>query len=151
MASVNKAIILGNCVADAEKRHFADGTPVANLRIATNMVWNDPKTGEKKEEVEYHNVVFKGKLADVAGDYLKKGSAAYVEGRLKTRKYTDKGGVDRYATEIIGERLQLLGGGRKTEDDRATSTATARREKAVSESKAATARDTSFDGDDVPF
>jgi single-strand DNA-binding protein len=144
MASVNKAIIIGNVVADAEKRHFADGTPVANVRVATNMQWTDAKTGEKKEEVEYHNVVFRAKLADVAGDYLKKGMPVYVEGRLRTRKYKDKNEVERYATEIIGERMQMLGSVKKSDDDRVRDTAVSRKETSKRDEAGA-------DEEEIPF
>lgn len=110
MASVNKAIILGNVGKDPETRYAADGSAVTNLSIATSEQWKDKATGEKQEKVEWHRVVFFGKVAEVAGQYLKKGSSCYVEGKIVTRKWTDKEGQDRYSTEIVGDRLQLLGG-----------------------------------------
>lgn len=109
MASVNKAIILGNVGKDPETRYVADGSAVTNLSIATSEQWKD-KSGEKQEKVEWHRVVFFGKVAEIAGQYLKKGSSCYVEGKIVTRKWTDKEGQDRYSTEIVGDRLQLLGG-----------------------------------------
>lgn len=111
MASVNKAIILGNCARDAEIRHSADGSAIANLSIATNETWKD-KSGEKQERTEWHKVSLFGKLAEIAGEYVKKGSAIYIEGRIQTRKWQDKEGNDRYTTEIVGDRMQLLGGKR---------------------------------------
>jgi single-strand DNA-binding protein len=110
MASVNKAIVLGHLGRDPEVRFRDSGDAVANLSIATTETWKD-KSGEKQEKTEWHRVVLFGKVAEVAGKYLKKGSQAYIEGRIQTRKYTDKDGVEKYSTEIVGDRLQLLGGG----------------------------------------
>lgn len=110
MASVNKVILIGNCGRDPDMRFMPDGTAVANVSIATTFRWKDKSTGENKEETEWTNVVFRARLAEIAGEYLKKGSPAYIEGRLRTRKWTDKTtGADRYTTEIIAESLQLLG------------------------------------------
>lgn len=109
MASVNKVILIGNAGRDPEVRYLADGKQVANLSIATTHAWNDKASGEKKEETEWHRVVFFERLAEIAGEYVKKGSPVYVEGRLQTRKWTDKDGQDRYTTQIVGDRLQLLG------------------------------------------
>lgn len=120
MASVNKVIIIGNLGADPEVRYLPSGEAVANVRIATTEKWKDKASGEQKEAVEWHRVNFFGRLAEIAGQYLKKGSLAYVEGRLKTRKWKDKDtGADRYATEIAGDRLQMLGGREAREDDAA--------------------------------
>jgi len=110
MASVNKVILIGNLGRDPETRYFPDGTAVTNVSIATSFTWNDKASGEKKEETEWHKVSFRGKLAEIAGEYLKKGSSCYVDGRLKTRKWQDKDGHDRYTTEIVAERMQMLGG-----------------------------------------
>lgn len=112
MASVNKVIIIGNLGRDPETRYMPDGAAITNVSIATSFSWTDKASGEKKEETEWHRVVFRGKLADVAGEYLKKGSSCYVEGRLRTRKWQDKDGQDRYTTEIVAERMQMLGGRR---------------------------------------
>src|SRR5512143_29335 len=109
MASVNKVILLGNLGRDPETRYTTGGDAVTNLRIATSEQWKD-KNGEKQERTEWHTVVLFGRQAEVAGEYLKKGRPVYIEGRLQTRKYTDKEGVEKYSTEIVGDRMQLLGG-----------------------------------------
>src|SRR6185369_7251395 len=111
MASVNKVIILGNLGRDPETRYTTGGDAVTNLNIATSEQWKD-KSGEKQERTEWHRVVLFGRQAEIAGEYLKKGRSVYIEGRLQTRKYTDKEGVEKYATEIVGDRMQLLGGPR---------------------------------------
>lgn len=109
MASVNKVIVVGNLGRDPETRYMPDGTALTNVSVATTFAWNDKASGEKKEETEWHRVNFRGRLAEVAGEYLKKGSQVYVEGRLRTRKWQDKEGQDRYTTEIVAERMQMLG------------------------------------------
>ena len=109
MASVNKVILVGNLGRDPETRYMPDGAAITNVSVATSFQWNDKASGEKKEETEWHRVVFRGKLAEIAGEYLKKGSQVYVEGRLRTRKWQDKEGQDRYTTEIVGDRMQMLG------------------------------------------
>ena len=109
MASVNKVILLGNLGRDPETRYTTGGDAVTNLRIATTETWKD-KSGEKQEKTEWHSVVLFGRQAEIAGEYLKKGRSVYIEGRLQTRKYTDKEGVEKYSTEIVGDRMQLLGG-----------------------------------------
>lgn len=111
MASVNKVILLGNLGRDPETRYTTGGDAVTNLRIATTEQWKD-KGGEKQERTEWHSVVLFGRQAEIAGEYLKKGRSVYIEGRLQTRKYTDKEGVEKYSTEIVGDRMQLLGSGR---------------------------------------
>ena len=110
MASVNKVIIVGNLGRDPEMRTFPSGDRVANVTIATTDKWKDKNSGEMKEATEWHRVVFNGRLAEIAGEYLKKGRPVYVEGRLKTRKWQDKEGKDVYTTEVIAENMQLLGG-----------------------------------------
>ncbi len=110
MASVNKVIIVGNLGRDPETRYLPSGEAVTNISVATTDTWKDKTSGEKKEATEWHRVAFFGKLAEISGEYLKKGSQVYVEGRLRTRKYQDKEtGKDRYSTEIIGDRMQMLG------------------------------------------
>ena len=109
MASVNKVILIGNLGRDPETRYTTGGDAVTNLRIATTETWKD-KAGEKQEKTEWHTVVLFGRQAEIAGEYLKKGRPVYIEGRLQTRKYTDKEGVEKYSTEIVGDRMQLLGG-----------------------------------------
>jgi len=108
MASVNKVILIGNLGRDPETRYMPDGGAVTNVSIATTESWKD-KNGEKQEKTEWHRIAFFGKLAEIAGEYLKKGSQVYVEGRLQTRKWQDKDGQDKYTTEIIADRMQMLG------------------------------------------
>lgn len=110
MASVNKVILVASCGKDPELRYSANGAAICNVSLATNRSWKDKTSGDKVEEVEWHRVVFYDRLAEIAGEYLKKGKPCYVEGRLKTRKWTDKDGAEKYTTEIIAEQLQLLGG-----------------------------------------
>lgn len=109
MASVNKVILVGNLGADPEMRYLPSGEAVANLRLATTDTWKD-KEGNKQEATEWHRVSFFGRQAEVCGQYLKKGSQIYVEGSIRTRKWQDKEGQDRYSTEIRGDRMQMLGG-----------------------------------------
>lgn len=109
MASVNKVILVGNLGRDPETRYMPDGGAVTNVSIATTESWKDKSSGEKQEKTEWHRVAFFGKLAEIAGEYLKKGSQVYVEGRIQTRKWQDKEGQDRYTTEIIADRMQMLG------------------------------------------
>jgi len=109
MASVNKVILVGNLGADPETRYMPSGDAIANIRLATTFRWKDKQTGENKEETEWHRIVFRGRLAEIAGEYLKKGSPVYVEGRIRTRKWQDKEGQDRYTTEIMADNMQLLG------------------------------------------
>ena len=111
MASVNKVILLGNLGRDPETRYTTGGDAVTNLNIATSEQWKD-KNGEKQERTEWHRVVLFGRQAEIAGEYLKKGRSVYIEGRLQTKKYTDKDGVEKYSTEIVGDRMQLIGGAR---------------------------------------
>lgn len=110
MASVNKVILVGNLGADPETRYAPSGDAICNIRIATTDTWRDKATGEKKEATEWHRVVFFGKVAEIAGQYLKKGSSVYIEGRLQTRKWQDKEGRDQYTTEIRADQMQMLGG-----------------------------------------
>ena len=109
MASLNKVMIIGNIGKDPEVRYTPDGAAIANLSLATTSSWKDKNTGEKKEETEWHRVVFYNRLAEIVGEYAKKGRPLYVEGRLKTRKWTDKEGVERYTTDIVADQMQLLG------------------------------------------
>ena len=109
MASVNKVIIVGNLGKDPELRTFPSGDQVANVTIATTDKWKDKQSGEMKEATEWHRVVFNGRLAEIVGQYLRKGSQVYVEGSLRTRKWTDKDGVEKYSTEIRADQMQMLG------------------------------------------
>ena len=110
MASVNKVIIIGNLGRDPEVRYAASGAAICNVAIATSRSWKDKTSGERQEETEWHRVVFYDRLAEIAGEYLKKGKSVYVEGRLKTRKWTDKDGAEKYTTEIIAQEMTMLGG-----------------------------------------
>jgi len=110
MASVNKVIIVGNLGRDPEIRYMPSGDAIANIAVATSYKSKDRNSGEQKELTEWHRISFFGRLAEIVGQYLKKGSSVYVEGRLQTRKYTDKDGIERYATDIIAENMQMLGG-----------------------------------------
>jgi single-strand DNA-binding protein len=110
MASVNKVIVVGNLGKDPEVRYMPSGSAICNITVATSRQWKDKTSGERQEETEWHRVTFFDRMAEIAGEYLKKGRPVYVEGRLKTRKYTDKDGVEKYATEIIATDMQLLGG-----------------------------------------
>ncbi len=110
MASVNKVILVGNLGRDPEVRSNPEGFNVANVSIATTFSWRDKNTGERRDETEWHRVVFYNRQAEVVGQYLRKGSQIYVEGRLRTRKYTGQDGIERYTTEIVADTMQMLGG-----------------------------------------
>ncbi|HET7261691.1 MAG TPA: single-stranded DNA-binding protein [Casimicrobiaceae bacterium] len=157
MASVNKVILLGNLGRDPETRYTTDGSAVANLNIATSETWKD-KNGEKQERTEWHRVVLFGRTAEIAGEYLKKGRSVYIEGRLQTRKYTDKDGVEKYSTEIVGDRMQLIGGSREGaggdaefSPSQAGGGAGARREPAAAAKGGAPKKNTEDFDDDIPF
>ncbi len=107
---INKCILVGNLGADPEVRYSPSGAAVTNIRVATSEVWRDKQSGEQQERTEWHRIVFFGKLAEIAGEYLKKGQQVYVEGRLQTRKWQDRDGNDRFTTEIVANEMQMLGG-----------------------------------------
>ena len=107
---VNKVTLIGNLGADPEVRYTASGSAVANVRLATAETWRDKETGDQQERTEWHRVVFFSRLAEIVGEYLKKGAQIYVEGRLQTRKWQDRDGNDRYTTEIVANEMQMLGG-----------------------------------------
>lgn len=109
MASINKVILVGNLGRDPEVRYTPDNNAITNISVATTDRYKDKHTGEQKEITEWHRVVFFNRLAEIAGEYLKKGSQVYIEGRLRTRKWTDQSGVDKYTTEIIADQMQMLG------------------------------------------
>ena len=150
MASINKVILIGNLGADPETRYLPSGDAVTNIRIATTDVWKD-KSGEKQEHTEWHRIAFFGKLAEIAGEYLKKGSPVYVEGRIRTRKWQDKEGQDRYSTEIVADRMQLLGnrGGGSEPATREPAAASAAAAKPAQAKKSGGAFDEM--DDDIPF
>ena len=109
MASVNKVILIGNLGRDPEVRYTPNGNAVCNVSVATTRTWKNKESGDKNEETEWHRVVFYDRLAEIAGEYLKKGRSIYVEGRLKTRKWTDKDGAEKYTTEVIAQEMNMLG------------------------------------------
>ena len=155
MASVNKVILVGNLGRDPETRYMPDGGAITNISIATTDKWKD-KAGEMQEKTEWHRVAFFGKLAEIAGEYLKKGSQVYIEGRLQTRKWQDKEGQDKYTTEVVANVMQMLGsrqgmggGGDRTEGGGTTRDRTP----AAAEAKPAKAGGGKFDDfeDDIPF
>ena len=152
MASVNKVILIGNLGRDPETRYMPEGAAITNISIATTETWKD-KQGEKQEKTEWHRVAFFGKLAEIAGEYLKKGSQVYVEGRLQTRKWQDKDGADKYTTEIVADRMQMLGsrsgmgGGDREAPERESAAGKATPKPAA---KAAGGKFDDFE-DDIPF
>ena len=121
MSSLNKAILIGNLGKDPEIRHGKDGGQIASFSIATSETWKDKTTGEKKEKTEWHNISVFGRLAEIVGQYLKKGSTVYVEGRITTEKWTDKEGNDRYTTKIIANEMKMLGGKKDGENGKVQS------------------------------
>lgn len=152
---INKVILVATLVADPETRYSAGGMAVCNVRMATNESWTDKNTGQKQERSEYHRVTFFGKLAEIAGEYLKKGRQVYVEGSLRTDKYTDKEGVERYSTSIIASEMQMLGGkpegGERDQAPRETGggqRAGSARPQRASQAKPA---EQDFEDDDIPF
>lgn len=106
---INKVILVGNLGADPETRYSANGAAITNIRIATTEAWRDKQSGEMQERTEWHRVVFFSRLAEIAGEYLRKGSQVYIEGRLQTRKWQDQSGQDRYTTEVVANEMQMLG------------------------------------------
>lgn len=146
MAGINKVIIVGNLGNDPEIRTMPNGEPVANITVATSESWTDKNTGERKEQVEWHRIVLYRRLAEIAGQYLHKGSQVYIEGRLKTRKWQDNNGQDRYSTEIQCDNLQMLGG--RNQD--AAQNQPPKQQKAQSKSQQSEPSVDAFD-DNIPF
>jgi len=153
MASVNKVIIVGNLGADPETRYMPSGDAVTNIRVATSDKWKDKASGEMKEATEWHRIAFYGRLAEVAGEYLKKGSQVYIEGSLRTRKWQDKDGNDRYSTEIRADTMQMLGRREGGGEPRAESAGAPRGENAGAARAPAKKPAGKFDDmeDDIPF
>ena len=147
MASVNKVTLIGNLGRDPEIRYMPSGSAICNVTIATSRKWKDKSSGDMQEETEWHKVSLFDRLAEVAGEYCKKGKPVYIEGRLKTRKYTDKDGVEKYSTEIVATEMQLLGD--RESGERAPRPAPAR----PAAAPRAPAPSTGFDGadDDIPW
>lgn len=148
MASVNKVIVIGNAGKDPEVRYTPSGAAICNLTLATSRKWKNKESRDMQEETEWHRVVLYDRIAEIAGEYVKKGKPVYVEGRLKTRKWQDKEGKDNYTTEIVAESLQLLGG-----RDEAPSSAPKTAERPASAPKAPAKTGGGFDDmdDDIPF
>jgi len=160
---VNKVILVGNLGADPETRYTANGGAITSIRIATSEQWTDKQSGQKQERTEWHRIKFFGRLAEIAGEYLKKGRQVYIEGSLRTDKYTDKEGVERYSTDIIANEMQMLGGtgggGERGSDMGGRSDMPSRAERAprgapaggaAASAPAAASKDT-FEDDDIPF
>ena len=146
--SLNKAILIGRLGHDPEVRHMPNGEAVCNFSIATSETWNDRQTGQRQERTEWHNITLYRRLAEVAGQYLKKGSQVYIEGRIQSRKYTDKNGIERTAYEIIGSEMKMLGGGNDSgqQNTQHTPPAPPRRQ-----DSAAPAQPVDDIDDDIPF
>lgn len=154
MASVNKVILVGNLGRDPETRYNPEGGAITNISVATTDTWKDKASGEKQERTEWHRVVFFSRLAEIAGEYLKKGSQVYIEGSLRTRKWTDKEGQERYTTEIVADRMQMLGSRQGAGEAGGRDKSGAAKEPAVEgEGKAAKKPAGKFDDmdDDIPF
>jgi len=143
MASVNKVILIGNLGRDPEVRHSADGAAICTISVATTSQWKDRNSGERREDTEWHRVVIYNRLAKIAGEYLKKGRSVYIEGRLKTRKWTDKENVERYATEIVANQMQMLGGSDSSAPKAGDNSPTSR--------KSSTPQPRATNDDDLPF
>ena len=155
MASINKVMLIGNLGKDPDIRYMPNGEAVTNITLATSETWKD-KTGAKQEKTEWHRVTFYRKLAEIVGEYLKKGSSVYVEGRLETRKWTDKAGADRYTTEIIANEMRMLGskpGGSSFEGENKNNKTSPPKDSAASNNNAANNPNSGFGDmdDDIPF
>ena len=146
--SLNKVILIGNLGRDPEVRYMPNGEAVCNFSIATSETWNDRQTGQRQERTEWHNITLYRRLAEVAGQYLKKGSQVYIEGRIQSRKYTGKDGIERTAYEIIGSEMKMLGGGNDSGQQNAQHTPPAPPSR---QAPAAPAQPVDDIDDDVPF
>lgn len=151
MASVNKVIVVGNLGRDPEVRTFPSGDRVANVTVATTDKWKDKQSGEMREATEWHRIVFNGRLAEIVEQYLRKGSQVYVEGSLRTRKWTDQSGVEKFTTEIRADQMQMLGG--KSEGSAPASAPAQQRRPAAAPAPATAGAGSGFDdmSDDIPF
>jgi single-strand DNA-binding protein len=150
---INKVILVGNLGADPEVRYMPNGSAVATVRLATSESWKDKQTGQAQERTEWHRVVFYNRLGEIAGEYLKKGSKIYVEGRLQTRKWQDQSGVDKYMTEIIASEMQMLdsrGAGSNSEYSSSSDQSMGYAPPAAASANAMDSMDNNFD-DDIPF
>ena len=149
MASVNKVILIGNLGADPESRFAPSGDAICNIRLATTETWRDKNTGERREATEWHRVAFFGKLAEIAGQYLRKGSQVYIEGSLRTRKWQDEDGKDQYTTEIRANEMKMLGS--RQDGDSAPRQQSAPQQSAPQQSGGAQGGFGDFGDDDIPF
>ena len=153
---INKVILVGNLGADPETRYTASGSAIANIRLATSESWRDKQTGETQEKTEWHRVVFFNRLAEIAGEYLRKGSQVYIEGKIQTRKWQDQSGQDRYTTEIVANEMQMLGGRAGEGAPRQAAPAGGGfrdrpADSAPAQSRPAPAAEDNFAEDDIPF
>ncbi len=147
---VNKVILVGNLGKDPDMKYTANGAAIANITVATSESWNDKQTGEKQERTEWHRVVFFRRLAEIAGEYLRKGSQVYIEGKLQTRKWQDQNGQDRYTTEIVASEMQMLGGRGGDAGARQPQGDGGFRSNAP-QAQSTPKSDSDFDDDDIPF
>jgi single-strand DNA-binding protein len=151
---VNKVILVGNLGADPETKYTAGGAAITNIRVATSESWRDKQTGENQERTEWHRVVFFGRLAEIAGEYLRKGSQVYIEGKLRTNKWQDQSGQDRYSTDIVADEMQMLGsrnGGGAARPAQQQQPGGFRDNKPAQPQQPAPAADDGFTDDDIPF
>ncbi|WP_343656365.1 single-stranded DNA-binding protein [Cupriavidus sp.] len=149
MASVNKVILVGNLGADPETRYLPSGDAVTNIRLATTDRYKDKQSGEMKELTEWHRIGFFGKLAEIAGQYLKKGSSVYIEGKIRTRKWQDQSGQDKYSTEIVADSMQMLGG--KHEGQQQAPQASRQQRQPANQHSAPADSSDGFDDSEIPF
>ena len=148
---VNKVILVGNLGKDPDMKYTASGAAIANITIATSESWNDKQTGEKQEKTEWHRVVFFRRLAEIAGEYLRKGSQVYIEGKLQTRKWQDQNGQDRYTTEIVANEMQMLGSRGSEAGSRPQGDSGFRTNPPAQQAPAQSKPDNDFADDDIPF
>jgi single-strand DNA-binding protein len=148
---INKVILVGNLGADPETRYTASGSAITNIRIATTEAWKDKTSGEQQERTEWHRVVFFNRLAEIAGEYLHKGSQVYVEGTLRTRKWQDQGGQDRYSTEVVANEMQMLGSRGGDNPERSSQGGGFRDSQHSAQRVADAPADDGFAEDDIPF
>ncbi len=148
---INKVILVGNLGRDPEVKYTASGSAVVNITVATSESWNDKQTGEKQERTEWHRIVFFRRLAEIAGEYLRKGSQVYIEGKLQTRKWQDQNGQDRYTTEIVANEMQMLGARGSEAGNRPPQGGGFRADPPAQTAGSQAQSDSSFADDDIPF
>ena len=148
---INKVILVGNLGQDPEVRYTTSGGAVANISVATTEEWKNKQSGEKESHTEWHRVVAFGRLAEIMGEYLKKGSQVYIEGKIQTRKWQDNSGADRYTTEIVASEMQMLGGNPTSQREQRHEARNVGREEVAHQAVASQGRAPDFDDDDIPF